>query len=212
MATLATSDAQSALRTGLRKLWADHAVWTRQYIVAFASDGTDAGAAANRLLKNQEHIGNAIVPFYGQAAGAQLTNLLKQHILIAVDLLTAAKAGDDAEFQRQDQRWSDNAMELATFLSGANPHWPKNDVYDLLGVHLKLTKDEAVARLTGNWDNDVVAFDDIFTEIMTVSDTLADGIIGQFPERFATTPTPAPTMIPVAPQRRGLARMFGRGR
>jgi hypothetical protein len=205
---MATNDAQCALRTALRKLWADHAIWTRQYIVAFAGDGADAGAAAGRLLKNQEHIGNAIVPYYGEAAGGQLTNLLQQHILIAVDLLTAAKAGDDAEFQRQDQRWSQNAEEIATFLSGANPNWPKADVIDLLSVHLTLTKNEAVARLTGKWDDDVAAFDDIFTEIMTVSDTLADGIVKQFPERFVAVSIPA---MP-APQRRGLARMFSRGR
>ena len=204
------SEAQCNLRMALRKLWADHAIWTRQYIVAFASDGADTGAAATRLLKNQEHIGNAIVPFYGEVAGARLTDLLKQHILIAVDLLTAAKAGDDAEFQRQDQRWSQNAEEIATFLSGANPNWPKNDVVDLLSVHLKLTKDEAVARLTGKWDDDVAAFDDIFTEIMTVSDTLADGIEKQFPDRFVTVAIPATATA--ATQRRGLARVFSRGR
>lgn len=207
---MAMSEAQCNLRTALRKLWADHAIWTRQYIVAFASDGPDAGAAATRLLKNQEHIGNAIVPFYGEVAGARLTDLLKQHILIAVDLLTAAKAGDDEEFQRQDQRWLQNAEEIATFLSGANPNWPKNDVVDLLSVHLKLTKDEAVARLTGKWDDDVVAFDDIFTEIMTVSETLADGIVKQFPDRFVTIALPA--IAATVPQRRGLARMFSRGR
>jgi len=207
---MAMSEAQCNLRTALRKLWADHAIWTRQYIVAFASDGADTGAAATRLLKNQEHIGNAIVPFYGEVAGARLTDLLKQHILIAVDLLTAAKAGDDAEFQRQDQRWSQNAEEIATFLSGANPNWPKNDVVDLLSVHLKLTKDEAVARLTGKWDDDVAAFDDIFTEIMTVSETLADGIVKQFPDRFVTIAIPA--IAATVPQRRGLARMFSRGR
>ena len=207
---MAMSEAQCNLRTALRKLWADHAIWTRQYIVAFASDGQDAGAAATRLLKNQEHTGNAIVPFYGEVAGARLTDLLKQHILIAVDLLTAAKAGDDAEFQRQDQRWSQNGEEIATFLSGANPNWPKNDVVDLLSVHLKLTKDEAVARLTGKWDDDVAAFDDIFTEIMTVSDTLADGIVKQFPDRFVTVAIPAPATA--ATQRRGLARVFSRGR
>lgn len=203
------SEAQCNLRTALRKLWADHAIWTRQYIVAFASDGLDTGAAATRLLKNQEHIGNAIVPFYGEVAGTRLTDLLKQHILIAVDLLTAAKAGDDAEFQRQDQRWSQNAEEIATFLSGANPNWPKNDVVDLLTVHLKLTKGEAVARLTGKWDDDVAAFDDIFTEILTVADTLVDGIVKQFPDRFVTIAMPATA---AAPQRRGLARMFSRGR
>jgi hypothetical protein len=207
---MAMSEAQCNLRTALRKLWADHAIWTRQYIVAFASDGQDTGAAATRLLKNQEHIGNAIVPFYGEVAGARLTDLLKQHILIAVDLLTAAKAGDDTEFQRQDQRWSQNAEEIATFLSGANPNWPKNDVVDLLSVHLKLTKDEAVARLTGKWDDDVAAFDDIFTEIMTVSDTLADGIVKQFPDRFVAIAIPATAAT--VPQRRGLARMFSRGR
>lgn len=207
---MATNDAQCTLRTGLRKLWADHVIWTRQYIVAFASDGADTSAAAGRLLKNQEHIGNAIVPFYGEAAGAQLTSLLKQHILIAVELLNAAKAGDDAEFQRQDQQWSHNAEEIAGLLSGANPNWPKADVVDLLNIHLTLTKNEAVARLTGKWDDDVSAFDDIFTEIMTVSDTLTDGIIKQFPERFVTVSIPAHTMA--APQRRGLARMFSRGR
>lgn len=206
---MVTSDAGSSLRTNLRRLWADHAIWTRQYIVAFASDGPDAGAAATRLLKNQEHLGNAIVPFYGQAAGTALTDLLKQHILIAVDLLAAAKAGDDPKFQQEDQKWSRNAEEIATLLSGANPNWPKADVLDLLNVHLKLTKGEAVARFTGKWDDDVAAFDDIFTEIMTVSDTLAGGIVQQFPSHFADTAAPAAVPMPA---RRGLARLFGRGR
>jgi len=83
-------------------------------------------------------------------------------------------------------------------------------VVDLLSVHLKLTKDEAVARLTGKWDDDVSAFEDIFTEIMTVSDTLADGIVKQFPDRFVTVAIPATATA--ATQRRGLARVFSRGR
>jgi hypothetical protein len=206
---VAKVDVTCSLRASLRRLWADHVIWTRQYIVAFAGGTPDAGVAANRLLQNQEHIGNAIVPFYGQAAGAQLTELLKQHILIAVDLLTAAKAGDDAEFQCQDERWSRNAGEIAALLSGANPHWPERDVLDLLNVHLKLTKDEAIARLGGKWEDDVTVFDDIFTEILTLSDTLAEGIISQFPDRFTTAPATAET---AASARKGLARVFSRGR
>ncbi|HEX6800386.1 MAG TPA: hypothetical protein VF116_21925 [Ktedonobacterales bacterium] len=213
---MAPSDAACSLRANLRRLWADHAIWTRQYIVAFAADAPDAGTAATRLLKNQEHLGNAIVPFYGQAAGAALTDLLKQHILIAVDLLAAAKAGDDAKFQQEDHKWSRNAEDIAALLSGANPYWPKADVLDLLQTHLNLTKGEAVARLTGKWDDDVTAFDDIFTEILTVSDTLADGITRQFPEKFAEPAlalvAAAVPSVPSAPARRGLARVFGRGR
>lgn len=204
---MATTDAECALKTGLRRLWADHVIWTRQYIVSVVSDLPDASAAAGRLLKNQEHIGAAIVPFYGQAAGARLTELLKQHIMIAVDLLAAAKAGDDARFQEEDRKWSNNAGDIATLLSGANPNWPKSDVFDLLATHLKLTKDEAVARLTGKWDDDVTAFDDIFTEIMTVADTLTAGIVAQFPDRFAAQPARV-----AVPERRGLAGLFGRRR
>jgi len=173
-----------SLRTGMRKLWTDHIVWTRQYIVAAVAGTPDADAAAGRLLRNQDDIGNAIVPYYGEAGGKGLTGLLKQHILIAVDLVAAAKSGDQAKFKDADGRWTRNAEEIATFLSGANPHWPKKDVVDLLNLHLKLTKDETVARLGKNWAADVQAFDDIFTEINTLADALTAGIIAQFPAKF----------------------------
>ena len=171
------------VRLALRKLWSDHVIWTRQYIVAAVGGTADVQAAAGRLLKNQDDIGESIVPYYGKAAGEGLTDLLKQHILIAVDLIEAAKSGNDTEFKKQDQRWSDNAAELARFLSGANPHWPEKDVLDLLMLHLKLTKGEVVARLQKDWDADVKAFDDIFTEVMVIADTLYDGLVAQYPEK-----------------------------
>ena len=179
------------VRLALRKLWSDHVIWTREYIVAAVAGTPDADPAAGRLLRNQDDIGAAIVPYYGDAAGQALTSLLRNHILIAVDLVAAAKASDDAAFKTHDQRWSDNAAEIARFLAGANPNWPENDVLDLLSLHLKLTKDEAVARLTADWDADVKAFDDIFTEIMVLADALHDGLVAQFPEKFRSSPTGA---------------------
>lgn len=178
------ANAGESLRIGMRKLWADHVIWTREYIVAAVAGTPDADAAAGRLLRNQEDIGNAVVPFYGAGAGKALTDLLKQHIMIAVDLVAAAKSGDDARFKDADAKWTANADALAGLLSGANPHWPKKDVVDLLNLHLSLTKGEAVARLKKDWKSDVQAFDDIFTEINTVADTLTAGLIQQFPNRF----------------------------
>ena len=107
--------------------------------------------------------------------------------MIAVDLVAAAKAGDNAAFAKHDERWTANIGEIASFLAGANPNWPEKDVLDVLALHLKLTKDEAVARISGDWAADVKAFDDIFTEIMVVADTLHDGLAAQFPDRFAAT-------------------------
>jgi len=179
------------VRIALRKLWSDHVIWTRDYIVAAVAGAPDADAAAGRLLRNQDDIGAAFVPYYGDAAGQALTSLLRTHILIAVDLVAAARSGDDAEFKKHDARWSDNAAEIARFLAGANPSWPEKDVLDLLSLHLKLTKDEAVARLSHDWANDIKAFDDIFTEIMVLADALYDGLVAQFPEKFNRSMTGA---------------------
>ena len=57
-----------ALRQDMRKLWTDHVVWTRDYIVAAVGDQPDAQAAAGRLMKNQEDIGGAVASYYGKPA------------------------------------------------------------------------------------------------------------------------------------------------
>lgn len=175
---------QMSLQLALRRLWSDHVIWTREYVVAAIASAPDTQAVAGRLLANQEHIGSAIVPFYGEQAGQALTGLLRQHIMVAVELIEAAKTGDQDKFADADRRWDRNARDIASFLSSANPNWPERDVVDLLSQHLKLTKDEATARLAQRWEDDIEAFDQIFTEILTVSDVLSTGIVKQFPDRF----------------------------
>lgn len=173
------------LRIALRDLWADHVVWTRLYIISAAAGTPDVDAAAERLLKNQEDIGNAIKPFCGEEAGEKLTSLLKDHILIAVDLLNAAKAGDGAAAEEAEKRWYDNADDIAAFLAEANPdNWPKDDTVEMFNEHLSLTKTEAVARLTGDYATDVETFDEIFDQSMVMADHLAEGIVKQFPKQF----------------------------
>lgn len=173
-----------ALRQAMRKLWTEHAVWTRQYIVAAVAGTPDAGQAAARLLKNQEDIGGAMAPYYGRRAGVKLTELLQGHILIAVDLVAAARAGDDGKLKDADRRWHDNANDIAVFLNGANPSWPKQALVEMLNQHLALTTQEAVARLGQDWEADVAAFDQILEQAMMMADTLADGLVHQFPDRF----------------------------
>jgi hypothetical protein len=185
----AAGSAQSAsaisLKQDMRKLWTDHVVWTRDYIIAAVGDQPDAKTAANRLMKNQEEIGNAVAKFYGAPAGQQLTTLLKEHITIAVDLIKAAKAGDKAGQQQADRRWQQNAMQIADFLSKANPSWPKDTLADLMKKHLSTTTNEVVARLNKDWEADVHAFDEVYEHILHMADALSDGIVKQFPGKFA---------------------------
>jgi hypothetical protein len=180
----AHTDAAAQLKLDMRKLWTDHTVWTRDYIIAAVDDKPDAQAAAGRLMKNQEDIGNAVATYYGAPAGQKLTALLKDHISIAVDLIKAAKAGDKTAQKAADDRWHKNATDIADFLSGANPNWPKATLVDLMNKHLSTTTDEVVARLTKNWDADVKAWDAVYNHILMMSDALSDGIVKQFPNKF----------------------------
>jgi hypothetical protein len=187
--SMSHNDAAATLKQDMRKLWTDHVVWTRDYIMAAVGDQPDAQAAAGRLMKNQEDIGKAVATFYGAAAGQQLTTLLKQHISIAVDLIKAAKAGDKAAQQQADGKWQQNAVEIADFLSKANPNWPRATLVDMMKKHLATTTDEVVARLTKNWDGDVRAFDAVYDHILHMSDALSDGIVKQFPAKFGMAAT-----------------------
>ena len=181
---MTSASAAQALRQDMRKLWTDHVIWTRDYIVAAVDDKPDATAAANRLMKNQDDIGAAVGSIYGKAAGDQLTTLLKEHISIAVDIIKHAKAGNKAAQQQADAKWKQNGDAIATFLSKANPNWPKATLAAMMNSHLSTTTDEVVARLTKNWDADVRAFDAVYTHILMMADALSDGIIKQFPEKF----------------------------
>jgi hypothetical protein len=78
---------QIAFHDEMRKLWEDHITWTRLYIISAAHDLPDKDLTAQRLLQNQVDIGDAIKPFYGEAAGDQLTALLTDHLLIAVEVI-----------------------------------------------------------------------------------------------------------------------------
>ena len=175
-----------AFHDAMRRLWSDHVTWTRLFIVSFAADLPDLPATTDRLLQNQTDIGDAIAPFYGRAAGDQLTGLLREHILTAADLLQAAKSGDDAAFADAQEAWYTNANEIAGFLHAANPRrWPLADLRSMMKDHLDLTLAEAAAQLGGDYAESVRLFDDVETEILHMADTLSAGIIGQFPRKFA---------------------------
>ena len=178
-----------AFHDAMRKLWEDHITWTRLYIVSAATEAgdlPDIGPTTDRLLANQTDIGNALKPFYGEAAGNQVTALLREHILTAAQLIAAAKAGDTAAVDAASTAWYANAHQIAVALNGLNPdNWPLADLDAMMKDHLDLTLAEAVARLQGRYADDIAAYEQVHAEILEMADMLSDGIVAQFPSKFA---------------------------
>jgi len=182
---VALSQSASALRADMRVLWEDHIVWTRLAIISLTTGSPDTQATVARLLKNQADIGNAVKPFYGKAAGNALTAELRKHILIAAEVVAAAKAGDQAKLADAQARWQENANDIAGLLNSVNPRFWKLGVLKAeMSRHLALTTHEVVARLQGKWSADVAAYDRVHHHILHMSDLLANGLVKQFPKRF----------------------------
>lgn len=174
-----------ALQRTMRRLWEEHVVWTRMVIVDVAAGSPALPASTARLLRNQADIGDAVAAFYGRPAGAALTRLLRGHILIAADVLVAAEAGDAASLAQARRRWTANGRRIADFLATANPTaWPRAEMRRMMGTHLRLTTDEAVARITGAWAADVRAYDAVHVQALHMADMLSAGIVSAFPDRF----------------------------
>ena len=181
----ASSAKAAAFTAAMNKLWEDHIVWTRMVIVDFAAGLPDLKTAEVRLLRNQADIGNAIKPYYGAAAGNRLTQLLRTHILEAVPVLAAAKAGDTAKLNAALKTWYVNGRQIAAFMTKANPDaWPLSMTSSMMKRHLQLTTAEAAARIGGKWAADVAAYDKVHAEILEMATMLSSGIIAQFPGRF----------------------------
>jgi hypothetical protein len=180
--------AAAAFHDQMRALWEDHIVWTRQYIVSAATqpgDLADIGPTTDRLLRNQTDIGNALKPFYGDEAGNAVTALLRDHILTAARLVSAAKAGDSAEVDAASAAWYANADQIAAALHELNPRfWGLEHFEMMMRAHLDRTLEEAVARLQGRYADDIAAYAAIHADILEMADMLSDGVIRQFPNAF----------------------------
>jgi hypothetical protein len=179
------SRAELRFHDSMRKLWEDHIVWTRMAIVSFAEGNADLQLTVERLLRNQEDIGDAIKPFYGREAGNALTELLTEHINGAVDLLVAADSGDPEAFEEAKAAWYENGREVADFLHRANRrNWGRREMRSMMRMHLDQTLAEAAHRLAGDYAADIRDYERIHRHILKMADELSSGIIAQFPRRF----------------------------
>ncbi|GIP53807.1 glycosyltransferase [Paenibacillus vini] len=182
--TVCLSPKMVKLRSDMQKVWIDHTIWTRSYIVSAISDRADQKDVLDRLLRNQQDIGNVFKPYYGEAFGNKLADLLREHILIAGKIVAAAKAGNQEEVKKLEVDWHKNADEIAKFLSAANPNWQFKELQDMLYTHLQLITDIVLSCLKGDWKADIAATDKNEIHMIHFADILTEGIVKQFPDKF----------------------------
>lgn len=178
------SKAEVDLKSDMRMLWEEHVAWTRMTIISIAANLPDQELVINRLLRNATDFEAAFKLFYGEEKASEFGKLMREHLVIAVELVKAAKAGNSKSAADAEKRWYTNADEIAAFLSSVNPNWSKEEWMTMLHQHLALTKSEAVTILTRDYATSIALYDKIERQALTMADVLTEGIVKQFPNRF----------------------------
>ena len=176
------SRAELELRNKVRVIWEQHVYWTRMFITSLINDSPDLDAVWTRLLRNTIDMGNAHRQFYGEQLGDQTSALIKEQLVIAADLVRAAKAGDMQSFEYIDKKWHANADDIVNFLISINPYISQQDTRENYYKYLDLTKKEMVFLLQKDYPSSINTFDEIERQGLEMADGISSAIIKQFPQ------------------------------
>jgi hypothetical protein len=171
-------------RNDMRSLWEEHVAWTRMAIISLTFDLPDLNEVLTRLLQNATDMGNMIRRLYGDQVATTYGNLIKEHLLIAADLVKAAKAGNTKAAEEAEKKWYQNADEIAKFLNAVNPYLTEKAVKDMFYTHLDLTKQEAIYMINKEYQKDIQVYDAIEKEARQMADAISDAMILHYPNMF----------------------------
>lgn len=165
--------------------------------VAFSppSAAADTSPAANRdeaqrkiaedeVIANAKALAGTIAPFYGQAAADRLLQLLAGHWDAIHDFNAAMLKKSPSAQDQAVARLTNNARDIAKFLSAANPYLPEEAVFGLLSGHGGHHVAQIKQIAAGDFQGEAATWHAMRKHVMVISDAIAGALAKQFPDRF----------------------------
>ena len=171
-------------RNDMRSLWEEPVAWTRMAIISLVFDLLDLNEVLTRLLKNADDMGDMIRRLYGDEVAVTYSQLIKDHLLIAADLVKAALAGNEQRAQEAEAKWYENADDIARFLNSVNPFLTEEAVREMFYKHLDLTKQEAVFMINKEFEKDIAVYDEIEKQAREMADAISDAMVLHYADMF----------------------------
>lgn len=173
-------------KAAMRDLWTEHIFWIRNVVLDNAANIAAArDAAEQEVVANAKEIAQTIAPFYGEKASQKLFGLLAGHYGAVKEYSDATVAGNRPRQDAALDHLATNADEIATFLSGANPHLPKDAVRGLIAAH----GTHHVLQITQFNERDYVhegeTWEVMKQHVYVIADTLTTALATQFPDKFS---------------------------
>ncbi len=173
------------LDMAMRDLWMGHIFWVRNVALETKlGDMQAAKAAEEQVVKNARSIADAVVPYYGKEAADKLYGLLAGHYGAVKDYMNATFKKQAAAQNTAMEAMNSNVVQIADFLSSANPNWPKDTLVSLLTAHGGFHVAQINDIEKKDWSGEAQVWDQMRQNIYVIADALAQGIVKQFPRKF----------------------------
>jgi hypothetical protein len=164
------------LKAALRLLFSDHAFYTRLVIENLLSNLPEIDVLIQRLMKNQEDIGDALASYTSKDIGARLTVLLKEHINCAATVLKNLKI-QSPELPKSIDKALENSKKVAEYISSLDPNIFNYDKFKKeFDQHNQHVVDMGKLYYEKKWQAGVDLYDKYYRHMMMFSDMISDGL------------------------------------
>jgi hypothetical protein len=175
------------LRVGLGSLLAEHTIIAAHAMqLGLTGPKDDFTATAAQLDKNTVALGAAIKSVYGADGETAFLKLWRAHIGFFVDYVGASAKGDAAAKTKALSDLDGYRTDFDAFLTGANPNLPAGSVAEALIPHVQGLIDQFEAFKAKDYAKANDAIDHGFTHAAMLGATIAEAIVGQFPDKFGS--------------------------
>lgn len=163
----------------MRELWSGYAQWMRMLIISSISDLSDICFVMQRLIKNAADTTNEMNKYLDKEKSKKFEELLISHLLTGKALIDNAKSDNVQAVDESRREWYENADELAEFLYDINSYYNEHEWRAMIYDHIFMTEKEAYYRLKGEFEAEILEYDNIASQILRIADMISEGIIKQ---------------------------------
>ena len=159
--------------TTLRKLFTDHAVYTRFVILSIENNLDDIDVMLKRLLINQDDIGEYLGYILGKTRIClKLSKLLKEHILLAGRVIKMSY-GHKKGTAKIIKKLFANGDKISELLHSIAPEkLPLRTLIKMFRMHNKFVISMVKARLSKSWSKDQKLYDAYYNEMLDMANAI----------------------------------------
>ena len=171
---------QVEISNSIRSLFVDIARWLRNLILSEQLGLPNKDAIKNRLDQAAYEESVVFSRFYGQEAGDKVRQIHMNYFENVLGMIEAFQNNDLEDVEQHRAALYRGADELSELFARLNRYWDYATLQALQYVLVDDTVKQIQTLVSGDYENDILAYDEFINQAYAIADVLTYGILKQF--------------------------------